>query len=728
MKQMTFAAAFVLASLAPVPAQDAGLPADGKDVVLLTDGRKLRCVVGPEAGGRLALEVHGKTLLAPRNRIARIRFFKDFDPAPRDESEKQRVESGQVRWEGRWVPKEQAQKLRDRELEQERRQREEDDQHSPWENRWQVETAHFKIDSNLPKSELDFYKQLLEDYYGHFTKEFKIRLTQRERKRKLPVLLYRDHEQYWKKYKEDNEREGEHTLGYFIPVPGSEKLVLFARPGSRAEALPVLFHEGTHYILHLANQRVLLPRWVHEGCAEYYAAAIHQGSKFVPGQVQDGRLLHFQEMIQANQFIPFDKLIRAGNPGPKDEQIAFEAPHYAQAWTFVHFLFSYKNGKYRAGFLDYLERWIEGKGVKYEAITGSDRKFVLPADDQALLLRCLGQKNFDKLKDELIAYARELPMRSARAYVDRGELRLYQGRHQEANQDFAMALERGGQDVDVLRSLALIPTRTKEAPGLLERALELDPFDVAARYHYAHLKPKETTLQLRICAAIEPDNGRVLSSLAWMVYRNDLKGQYRVKSAGDQKLLREGLALAERAVANDPASENLDTLAAYQMLEGKFAEARQTMHRAVQQDPEGRGYLERLACAHALLGEPMEFAKALRRIEVTVQRYSQEERSPEEEQRISPGVGDPNRIPRALRDTVQYAMSWEKPAEGAKALHAWYANRPPKALNDWLDYVQLLRRGGLKPQALEAATKALQAFPYSEELKAAQGVLSKEGN
>ena len=212
---------------------DLGIPTDGLDLVELTDGRVLRCVVTGR-DGEYELKFASATVVVPEERVREVRYFKDFDPEPANDEEKAQVARGLIRWKGRWVKPEVAAARRKKEEEASRKQREEDEAHALWVNRRHRKTKHFQVESNVTGESLDFFVELLEDYYDHFTKYFRVKLTQRERKKKLPVFIFGNREDYWKDYEADTGGEAEHTLGYFVPVPGRRSSTCSTSPEDAA--------------------------------------------------------------------------------------------------------------------------------------------------------------------------------------------------------------------------------------------------------------------------------------------------------------------------------------------------------------------------------------------------------------------------------------------------------------------------------------------------------------
>ena len=440
---------------APGAGRALGIPTDGLDRVRLSDGRVMTCRVEEQKGGILLLRFETFTATVKRDRILEIRRFADYDSTPRNEEEKGYVARGMVRHGGRWLPKESAEKSARAEEEEARKFREEEEKRSKWENRWQVDTEHFHIEANIPRDAVDHYADLLEIFYGFFTKAFGIQLTQREKKKNLPVFLFRRRDEFMAYHNADVGGKSENLLGYFVPAVGQERLVFFDAPGDRKGTEDVMFHEGTHFIIHLAEPKVLVSRWVHEGCAEYFAGSTFDGKKFVPGQIQDGRLLHFLDMVGRDRVLTMDVLMRGGNPY-KDEasMVRFEGEHYAQAWTLVHYLMEGKKGRYRKGFVTFLNMLLQRKG-KFVGITGSEQVYMDLDEAKANLARCLGIKDVEVLVDEIKEYAKSLPLNASSAHIQRAIMRRYmKGDAAGSEEDFRIAREKAGDDVEALSELA----------------------------------------------------------------------------------------------------------------------------------------------------------------------------------------------------------------------------------------------------------------------------------
>jgi hypothetical protein len=454
-----------------------GAPSDGFDLLQVDDGRVLRCRVGaadPKTGA-LPVEIAGRSLVVPKARVARVLYFRDYDPAPRNDDEKGKIARGLARWKGAWIAKPRADEER-LAAEEAVRARLADEGRS-WEDRRIVETEHFRIESNLSAARVETFGKLLQEYRRHLI-HF---LPPGSLYRKVPVYIFRDREDFSVFAARDVGRVSEFTVGYFARKGYTEvHLALFDMPGGEAETLRVLLHEATHLFFHVANSfevdEAYFPMWLNEGLAEYHGGAAFRGGTFREGTVQDERLLWLQDMIARDRFIPLAELTLGGrNP-------RFGLDHYAQSWGFVHFLMHGRNSAYRGGFKNYV---ISGL-TPYR-----DTNF----DFADSLLRLLKRDDFVKVTEEFKEYVRGLKFTGGVAYAKRAADRVERkedGKAVEA--DLQAALAAGPRDPDTLkavaRTMALLPGREAEAADVLRRSLEVDPLDAEARRMLVPLLPE----------------------------------------------------------------------------------------------------------------------------------------------------------------------------------------------------------------------------------------------
>ena len=226
----------------------------------------------------------------------------------------------------------------------------------------------------------------------------------------------------------------------------------------------------------------------------------------------------------------------------------------------------------------------------------------------------------------------------------------------------------------------------------------------------------EAVRQLRLCTEIEPDRGAPAGDLARLLFREQLAGTMKAASEPEVAIAKEAVALALRAAKNEPDHRHFDTLASLYLCLGDFAAAAAAEEHAVEDEPENVGYLHRRATLYALAGDGDAFAKTLGRALLLFRR-----REAEAKESKPKGEADPESTADADVDawflhTVETCKVWEKRAEAAKAVKAWYARKVPQSEEDWLQFARTLIDVGDPAGAKEAAKKGKLAFPASEEL------------
>lgn len=165
----------------------------------------------------------------------------------------------------------------------------------------------------------------------------------------------------------------------------------------------VTFHEGTHQLQHeysaiyrgspLKDDEITIePRkamWFEEGIAEFMGSPevedgkteflqdVHwRHNRLLIERVAEGR--NARELCEKWTMAEFMKpndngqLVEIGNRLAPGQGLAMASHFYSRAWTFVHFLWYYDNGKYRPKFYDYFEEVMKGtqSSEKFAKIMG----------------------------------------------------------------------------------------------------------------------------------------------------------------------------------------------------------------------------------------------------------------------------------------------------------------------------------------------------------------------
>ncbi|MEM8963284.1 MAG: hypothetical protein AAGD38_17495 [Acidobacteriota bacterium] len=155
-------------------------------------------------------------------------------------------------------------------------------------------------------------------------------------------------------------------------------MLAFYRSGSRDSMAGTVIHEMTHMI----NRRAIgpgLPSWLEEGLAETLAtSALRDDGTIVPDQWarRDGTSFAGQLLAQTGGLPPLRRLLSL-------DQAVFVSPlealqSYALAGYFVRFLLDGEDGRYRKGFLKFLDATAGGTPA---SITHLERRLDASVDD-----------------------------------------------------------------------------------------------------------------------------------------------------------------------------------------------------------------------------------------------------------------------------------------------------------------------------------------------------------
>ncbi len=131
---------------------------------------------------------------------------------------------------------------------------------------------------------------------------------------------------------------------------GKKIVAYLGKQGGLQGTLSTLFHEGTHQFQGLVLGRNMWKAkiWLIEGLAVFFEATDVQGKRVSTGAIPKDRLAHVKRAITSGGHVKLRDLIRM-------EQAQFGALHYAHAWSLIYFLVNgTQGGKKR--FVEYWER------------------------------------------------------------------------------------------------------------------------------------------------------------------------------------------------------------------------------------------------------------------------------------------------------------------------------------------------------------------------------------
>jgi hypothetical protein len=127
-------------------------------------------------------------------------------------------------------------------------------------------------------------------------------------------------------------RSGAANAESFYDPRSAELVVCLEGQPTPAWLQKTLAHEFAHEYMDRVWRRTD-PLWFAEGVAEYFANFVVRGGRACPGAVDRRAVL----LLQMDEPMPLEKFLKLG----RDEMYGLRFAHrYAQAWSFVHYLFS----------------------------------------------------------------------------------------------------------------------------------------------------------------------------------------------------------------------------------------------------------------------------------------------------------------------------------------------------------------------------------------------------
>ncbi len=393
------------------------------------------------------------------------------------------------------------------------------------------------------------------------------------------IIAFRDGESY-APYKSHPDRGGSMLLGQFLIHPDRNFLTFDAsarpgvsRDGGQGNDFAVIYHEFVHYLV--AHNFHHVPRWFHEGLAEYYSTfTVDDGTVLVGRPVERHlRWLRLDNQDRKQRSLSHDFSLRAVLTGESGHHGRRAGGFYALSWALVHHLLSgggerldrmadflvlLRDGDdpdraFESAFdvrLDDLEETLRGYAYRQPAGTGGTITALDPEAGEAF--RVATFEVADLGLGGAPSVARLAP---AQALYRLGDLQLRLGRPDAAEDHFQAAFDYTLDHAESLAGLAWIRDRQDrfaEADVLYRDAVGLGSADPLTYLRYGR----------HLLARIQPSSGESLRPPPSESGAGALAGG-RESTGGERQATVEELAAAARAA-----------FAAAAELDGDFAEAR----------------------------------------------------------------------------------------------------------------------------------------------------------
>ncbi len=337
-------------------------------------------------------------------------------------------------------------------------------------------------------------------------------------------------------YKSHPDGGGSVLLGQFLIHPDRNFLTFdaSARPAGVApgNGFAVIYHEFVHYLV--AHNFHNVPRWFHEGLAEYYSTFALEDERVHVGRPVERHLrwLRFDNADRKERSLSHDFSLRAVLTGESGHHGQRAGGFYALSWALVHHLLS--GGPER---LDRMADFLVRLRDDEDPDQAFESAFDLRLDDLEESLRAYAyrQETLTPIESEIEPFrsatfdvadlgpepsAAVARLRPEDVLFRLGDLELRLGRLESAERHFQAALDHTLDHAESLAGLALIrdhQSRFAEADVLYRDALGVGSADPLTYLRYgrhllAKLQPDDadgliTTGKLRVAGALAGGDG-----------------------------------------------------------------------------------------------------------------------------------------------------------------------------------------------------------------------------
>lgn len=367
-----------------LPLAPFGTVGDEQDSLVLADGKTLACRVLLETDSKLVVRANGKSRELERSEVKELRtierglaaFLQRFDELSRTDAaamvelarfaEQQnlpgeahhtwiRVLTLDPENEAAWtalggVKRKQGWELKVRgrfySIEELKKRA------ADWKNALELPTAHFLIRTDVPAERAVDLAIDLERTYSTFYRVL----------RSLELYVF-DEQPEVHVFADPKDYPAPPTLGMAAWFDRSGNTLYV--DATQAKESGTIVAELVDALVFNAFRRTLgrageMEPWARKGFAFAFAVAVRPSPGSVTYDFERPYLPYFEQQAGDAKALTLEKVLRAGfasfDSGPDAQRFV------AQSYTLVHFLATYENGKYRAGFADFLRSSYLGKG------------------------------------------------------------------------------------------------------------------------------------------------------------------------------------------------------------------------------------------------------------------------------------------------------------------------------------------------------------------------------
>lgn len=441
------------------------------DTLFLQDGRIYEDVALERSGDSVTVWFENGQVVLPLSAV--LDAFDQDGPGlvPATEEAEQKIAEGLVFFQDQWVrPKVRARKV-EKILAARRAEAEEIKASRLWRNRRTEETKHFEVEYTVAPAIFDDFRDLMEAYYGLFSKRWKIRTPRGFGK--LKVHFYVDPENF---YQVTGASRG--TLAFFRFVEAPYELHFYYDRLDPRGTERDLLHELGHYLHKLVDVDFRFSHWPGASLAEYFSTVRWDERRKkvdVDPRVLEDRLISIRKDIEDGERVSLVDLVEGCN------ERAFR--DYTWGWSLVYFLMSREDT--RKDFEKFFLALARGKDVQREGRSiGHKIRYARVEGDEMLRLfrKHMGLRKDSDLAELETAWHRfvenELDVVTSRGLARAAAQARRHGRKLRARRLYEEAIAAGGAIGLTHHRYAVVLGELKKPAEAWEQwaaAVELDP-------------------------------------------------------------------------------------------------------------------------------------------------------------------------------------------------------------------------------------------------------------
>jgi len=265
---------------------------------------------------------------------------------------KKKWDQGLREYQGKWVTKEEEQRIRTR------------NNYNPY----AVETEHFDVQTNLGREKALEFANLLEDFYGQYFRFFigyydqvagaKLLFNQAKSKKKHKVFVFPSRDDYltFVKAEKGNKELYRESAGFYAD---EDQKSYFYFTDDQESTVYTLYHEVTHQLFAETKESRGQSggnNWVREGIASYMETWKKVNGKWMPGARLECHWLQGAKQIMDS--FNLEAYIAIDNHQFHEEN---RSANYAFGAALSHFLMHYQDGIYKEDYVRFISAFYAGK-------------------------------------------------------------------------------------------------------------------------------------------------------------------------------------------------------------------------------------------------------------------------------------------------------------------------------------------------------------------------------